>query len=346
MASHRRPPQPGLVRAGRVTVLSAAAAAAAVTSALPAGAASHDSPADVRSKVEGLYEQAEQATQQFDAAREAEARLRGELDALHGESARTQQKVNDLRDSLGRVAGEQYRDGGIDPTLALLLTSDPGGYLDRAADLDRIASERAGQLRQLRAAQRVLDQERREAAGKLAELTRTRTELGAHKRTVLGKLGEARRLLGTLTAAQQASVGLGRADDGRTAFGGAVPDLPDLPAASGRAAEAVAAVRAALGMPYSWGSTGPTAFDCSGLMYWAYQHAGITLPRTSQEQLHAGQHVPLAEARPGDLVIYRGDASHVGMYVGGGKVIHAPYPGARVRYDPVNMLPVDAVVRP
>ncbi|MDX6332626.1 MAG: peptidoglycan DL-endopeptidase CwlO, partial [Streptomycetaceae bacterium] len=108
----------------------------------------------------------------------------------------------------------------------------------------------------------------------------------------------------------------------------------------------VAAARAAVGAPYAWGSTGPSAFDCSGLMVWSYRHAGVALPRTSQAQLGAGQHVPLGQARPGDLVIYRNDASHVGMYVGGGQVVHAPYPGARVRYDPVGMMPIAAVTRP
>jgi cell wall-associated NlpC family hydrolase len=81
-------------------------------------------------------------------------------------------------------------------------------------------------------------------------------------------------------------------------------------------------------------------------MVFSYRHAGIALPRTSQAQMHAGQRVPLNQARPGDLIIYRGDASHVGMYVGGGQVVHAPYPGARVRYDPVGMMPISAVTRP
>ncbi|SCE49955.1 NlpC/P60 family protein, partial [Streptomyces sp. DfronAA-171] len=71
--------------------------------------------------------------------------------------------------------------------------------------------------------------------------------------------------------------------------------------------------------------SGPGAFDCSGLMQWAWGRAGVGLPRTSQAQAGAGQRVPLSQARPGDLVTYRSDASHVGMYVGGGQVIHAPH---------------------
>jgi cell wall-associated NlpC family hydrolase len=81
-------------------------------------------------------------------------------------------------------------------------------------------------------------------------------------------------------------------------------------------------------------------------MQWSYAQAGVSLPRTSQAQRYAGRQVPLSAARPGDLVTYRGDASHVGMYVGNGQVVHAPYPGAPVRYDPVGMMPGATVTRP
>jgi peptidoglycan DL-endopeptidase CwlO len=80
-------------------------------------------------------------------------------------------------------------------------------------------------------------------------------------------------------------------------------------------------------------------------MQWSYAQAGVGLPRTSQAQRSAGTRVPLSQARPGDLVTYRSDASHIGMYAGNGQVIHAPYPGAAVRYDPVGMMPIAAVTR-
>ncbi|WP_236710571.1 C40 family peptidase, partial [Streptomyces sp. 150FB] len=105
------------------------------------------------------------------------------------------------------------------------------------------------------------------------------------------------------------------------------------------------AARRAVGLPYVWGANGPSGFDCSGLTQWAYAQAGVGLPRTSQAQRYAGHRVPLSQARPGDLVAYRDDASHIAMYAGNGQVIHAPYPGAAVRYDPVGMMPVSSVTR-
>ncbi|MET9972332.1 C40 family peptidase, partial [Streptomyces sp. NPDC006356] len=108
---------------------------------------------------------------------------------------------------------------------------------------------------------------------------------------------------------------------------------------------AIAAAHSALGKPYVWGANGPSGFDCSGLIQWSYAQAGVALPRTSQGQRYAGRQVPLSEAQPGDVVTYRSDASHVGMYAGNGQVIHAPYPGAPVRYDPVGMMPGATVTR-
>lgn len=98
----------------------------------------------------------------------------------------------------------------------------------------------------------------------------------------------------------------------------------------------VAAARSALGSRYQWGATGPNAFDCSGLVVWAYQHIGMTLPRTSQQQARGGQPVSRGDLQPGDIITYYADASHVALYVGGGDVIHASTPGVPVAEVPID----------
>ncbi|MER6067712.1 NlpC/P60 family protein [Streptomyces sp. NPDC001817] len=348
MGSHRRLASSGFDRgAVALCVLSAAAAA---LGAVPAQAAPHD---DSRAEVDRLYQEAEQATQAYDKAQEREGTLRREVRDAQDLIARQQQHVNALREALGSLAGAQYRAGGIDPAVALLFSDDPDDYLDKASTLDRITSQQAGQLRELQLAMRELAQERSVAAGKLAELESSRKAVVVHKRTVVQKLAKARQLLNALPVAERdvftrasRSDGDGRLDlsDLTGLLAPGTSDAPDAPDA--RAAAAVAAARSALGRPYVWGASGPSGFDCSGLMQWSYAHAGVQLPRTSQEQRFAGRQIPLSEARPGDLVVYRSDASHVGMYVGNGQVIHAPYPGAAVRYDPVGMMPVSSVTRP
>ncbi|MFH0244724.1 NlpC/P60 family protein [Streptomyces sp. HK10] len=340
--SRRRASPSGLSGLGtRVTALSAAAGAAAVLTAAPAGADPADGPAPAAlgARVDRLYADAERATERYNTVSERVEDLREQVERAQDGAARDQARVNRMRGDLGSLASAQYRSGGIDPALALLLSEGPEEYLAKAATLDRINSRQAAKLKAFRSAVRALEQQRTEAGGKLAELRRQREALGEHRETVQRKLGAAQRLLNRLPPGERAARGHASRGAGR-------PAAPMEPAPSSRAAAAVAAARGAVGAPYAWGQAGPHAFDCSGLTSWAYARAGVFLPRTSQGQLHAGRHVPLERALPGDLVVYRSDASHVGMYVGGGQVLHAPRPGARVRYDPVGMMPVAAVVRP
>ncbi|MEU3886833.1 NlpC/P60 family protein [Streptomyces sp. NPDC029041] len=336
MGSHRRLAPSGFDR-GAGAAVSILSVAAAALGTVPAGAAPHD---DTRATVDRLYAQAEKATEAYNEADERADVLREEAGTARDRVARQQQRVNNLRESLGSLAGAQYRSGGIDPSLALLLSDDPDDYLDHASRLDRLTTRQAGELRKLQDALRDLAQEREEAAAKLRELEKSRTSVAAHKKTVERRLAAARRLLNSLPDAERDAYA--RASrSGRPGMSG----LGGTGAASERGSAAVAAARSALGKPYVWGANGPTGFDCSGLMQWSYAQAGVALPRTSQGQRYAGRQVPLSEARPGDLVLYRGDASHVGMYMGDGQVIHAPYPGAPVRYDPVGMMPVSSVTR-
>ncbi|GAA2961896.1 C40 family peptidase [Streptomyces enissocaesilis] len=354
MATHRRPSQSGLTQSARATVLSAAAATAAAAFGAPAASADpHDTSSAAttvtQARVDRLFEQAEQATERFNEADERADRLREQVDRARGEAARGQERINRMRGALGAIAGAQYREGGMDPALALLLTEDPDSYLSKAAALGRVSARQAAALTELRSAQRELSQERAETSAALGELERSRAAVARHKRTVERKLAEARRLLNSLSSAEREEFDDRASRSGRdgtppTAVPAEAAGEAGAPASS-RASAAVSAARQAVGKPYIWGANGPSGFDCSGLTQWSYAQAGVSLPRTSQAQRYAGRQVPLDQAQPGDLVAYRDDASHIGMYMGNGQVVHAPYPGAPVRYDPVGMMPVSSVTR-
>ncbi|WP_406203986.1 NlpC/P60 family protein [Streptomyces sp. NBC_01017] len=336
MGSHRRLASTGFDR-GAGAALCVMSAAATALGVVPASAEPQD---DTRAKVDRLYEEAEKATEAYNRADERADKLRKQVTDAQDRIARQQEDINSKRDALGSLAGAQYRSGGLDPSLALLLSNDPADYLDKAARIARLSAHQTGELKDLQDAMRQLAQERSEATGKLVDLEKSRKAVAVHKRTVERKLTQARRLLNSLTAADRAAY-----DRASRSGRAGMPDFGSLVAPSGRAAAAVAAAHSALGRPYVWGANGPSGFDCSGLIQWSYAQAGVAMPRTSQGQRYAGRQVPLSEAQPGDVVTYRGDASHVGMYVGNGQVIHAPYPGAPVRYDPVGMMPGATVTR-
>jgi cell wall-associated NlpC family hydrolase len=107
---------------------------------------------------------------------------------------------------------------------------------------------------------------------------------------------------------------------------------------SGRAAIAVATAAAQVGKPYQWGAAGPDSFDCSGLTMFAWAAAGVGLPHNAGAQYAVTAHIPLSALQPGDLVFFFGDLSHVGIYVGGGTMIHAPHAGASVEYASIDAM--------
>lgn len=111
------------------------------------------------------------------------------------------------------------------------------------------------------------------------------------------------------------------------------------------AAAALGYAKSKLGSPYVWGAAGPNAFDCSGLVVWAYGQAGLSIGRTTYSLEGQGTVVPLSQIQPGDMVFYLG-GEHMALYVGGGTVIHAPQTGDVVRYASLYMMPPQLVVRP
>lgn len=345
MASHRRPKPASRTR---VTVLTATAAAAVALSAQAANAAPNKpgkptTVKDAKAQVNALYEQAEQATEKYDAANEKLKTLQTEAGTLQDQVARQQAHLNTLRDSIGTIAASQYRSGGIDPSLQLFLSSNPDTYLEQATALDQISSLQAGALKQLQDAKQTLDQERAQASAKLAELESTRTELSKRKNEAKDKLAKAQGILNSLTEAQRAQIA---ADEERANRGQDRVDLGNAKPASGRAAAAFAAAQTKIGKPYVYGADGPNSFDCSGLTSWAYRQAGVSIDRTAAEQASDGTRIySKSQLMVGDLVIFYSGYSHVGLYAGNGQILHAPKPGASVRYESINNMPFQFGVR-
>ncbi|MEU6146694.1 NlpC/P60 family protein [Streptomyces sp. NPDC047081] len=343
MASHRRPKQPSRAR---VTVLTTAAAAAVAISAQAANAAPSEKPSkdEVKAKVDALYEQAEQATEKLNGAKEKQEKLQKEISTIQDNVARGQEELNELRDSIGLAAAAQYRTGSIDSSLQLFLSSNPDDYLDKASTADQLSAQQVEALKKIQEKQRVLAQERAEASDKLKDLATTRAELAKQKNAVQSKLASAQKLLNSLTAAEKAALAAADARASRSSADRV--DLGNSTAASSRAAAAFQAAQTKIGSPYVYGASGPSSFDCSGLTSWAYSQAGVSIPRTSQAQASAGTRIySESQLKVGDLVIFYGDYHHVGLYAGNGQVLHAPRTGTVVRYESISNMPFQFGVR-
>ncbi|MFJ9808382.1 NlpC/P60 family protein [Streptomyces sp. NPDC101158] len=359
MAAHRKPKQSPLGgQAARTAATLALASAATATVFEGSGhAAPRPTPAQVKAEVDRLYEEAEVATEKYNGAKEQADRAWAAFDRLRDESARRTDRLNRSRESLGAFAAAQYRSGGLDPAIRLALTSDPDQYLERAALAEKAGDRQAAAVASVRRELTAVRQLRGEAEGRLRELRTHEAELRRQKATVQGKLTAARTLLARLTAEERARYEAAVAAGAHDAAGAPDPsgtadraDRDSLPrgpitAPTTRAAEAIAYARAQLGKPYVWGATGPSAFDCSGLTQASWRAAGVSLPRTTYTQINAGRRVSRSELAPGDLVFFYSGISHVGLYIGGGQMIHAPRPGAPVRIAPIDEMPFAGATR-
>ncbi|MBV7697143.1 C40 family peptidase [Streptomyces sp. TRM70350] len=342
---------------------------------------------EVEKKVDDLYRQAESATQKYNAAKEKTAKQRKRVDTLLDDVAQRTQKLNEAREELGTYAAAQYRTGASLPdTATFLLADSPQDYLDQTQLMGRLTSRQKDAVDEYFTEQSATMKKRQEATESLAVLTESQSDLQTAKAAVQKKLADARELLSQLTAEEKARLAAiekkkqeeaerkaaelarqqaeeqqrqeaaqqeqesagGGSSAGTGSESGSGTSVADSSYAT-KAEKALAFARAQIGKPYVWGATGPDSYDCSGLTQAAWKAAGVSLPRTTYDQVNAGTTVSIAAARPGDLIFFYDDVTHVGLYIGNGMMIHAPKPGAYVREESVyydGESSIHSVVRP
>ncbi|WUU82303.1 NlpC/P60 family protein [Streptomyces cellulosae] len=389
MASHRKSRTPGTRVAGIRTpaLATAALTSVALLSQTANASPGEDRPSleEVEKKVGDLYRQAESATEKYNAAKEKTTKQRKRVDTLLDDVAKRTQKLNDARSELGSYAAAQYRTGaGLPDTATFLLAKTPQDIFDQRQVLDRMTGRQKAAVDDYVTQQTETMKKRQEATESLRTLTETQGDLKTAKATVQKKLADARELLSKLTAEEKARLAAiekrkqeeaarkaaelarqqaeqeqareeaAQQDGGASEASGSgstgSTETPPADSSYGTKAEkALAFARAQIGKPYVWGATGPGSYDCSGLTQAAWKAAGVSLPRTTYDQVNAGTTVPVSQAHPGDLVFFYDDVTHVGIYIGNGMMIHAPKPGAYVREESIYYdgdSAIHSIVRP
>lgn len=384
MASHRKPRTRILESpAGRRTAVGVGSAALASATLLTqeAGATPAErSIEDVQKEVDHLYHEAERATERYNGAKERTAQQRTRVEQQLDEVAKETARLNESRRELGRLAAAQYRTGGITPTATFMLAPDPQTYFDQAHLMERLTNREKAAVDQFQVRQAEAAKKRSEAQESLRTLTDSQEQLQASKQEVQTKLSDARKVLDRLTEAEKkrlAELERKREEEARRKAEEAArqaelerqqqaeqerreqqqreqeqqeeeqqEDPPPADPAPSKSAQVLAFAEAQLGKPYVWGATGPDSYDCSGLTQAAWREAGISLPRTTYDQVNAGTQVAKLDLQPGDLVFFYDDVSHVGIYVGNGQMIHASKPGDDVKYESIDYMPFHSGVRP
>jgi cell wall-associated NlpC family hydrolase len=328
-------------------------AAVAALAVMPGSAAATPRPSlhKVQVKVDKLNHEAADAAERYNDARVKLADANRRLTVVRHRLETQQGAVNSMQASVGRLAAASYKSGGLDGTLQILLADDPEEFLQSAAALNQLGQHQSDTLARVVAARQKLASAGLALKLERAEATAVHKQIASEKQSVEQKLAEAEELLGTLRpvqrarfdAATEAVATRGRAVASRSRSG----DIPDYEGpASGRAAAAIQAAYSQLGDPYVYGAGGPGSFDCSGLTMFAWNAAGVSLPHSSSAQYSAARRVSSSELQPGDLVFYYSPISHVGIYVGGGRIIHAPRPGRSVEIVGLHSMPMSGATRP
>ncbi|GAA2763028.1 NlpC/P60 family protein [Streptomyces paradoxus] len=357
----------------------AATAAGTVLAPVPATAApgpdtEQHEIAELLTDLQGLYRKAEEATEAYNATEEKLKKQRAETDRLDRALARARLSLHDSRGAAGRLARQQYQSStDISPYVRLLLARDPQHAIEQGHVIGRLARERAGTVGRLTTSERTarelarksrtaLDRqlalterrkkERDEVRARLhdvekllASLSRDQlTDLAEFERNGIAKAQKEFMASGALSSERNGDDGDDSGGDGKNRGSRRSSGGVRAPSAEGRRAVRYAVRQ--LGKPYEWGAEGPRTYDCSGLTSRAWAEAGVPIPRTSQEQWKRLERIPLHELRPGDLVVYFEKATHTALYLGDGRVVQAPRPGAKVKVSPIAANPVLGAVRP
>ena len=311
--------------------LSGAAGLAAATVALalvvPGGSSAAQTTAP-KPNLTTLVAQAKQLEFQINALSEQYDGLRLQLthaqaDAQIAEkaAARGESALTIGEQAVAQLAAENYMNSGLDPTLQALTTGNPQQFLSQASTITELDQSSGDKVNTLSDEVNQALRDKQVADQQVASVTALEAQMNAKKKAIDAKIDVV-----NSAAMKQAMAVFTQT--------GHYPDI-SIPTANTVGGQALQAAFTREGDPYVWGAAGPSAFDCSGLVVWAYAQEGIALPHFTGDLWNSGVHITRADLEPGDLVFFFPDISHVGIYIGDGMMIDAPDFGQTVQVQPV-----------
>ncbi|MFG1704872.1 NlpC/P60 family protein [Nonomuraea sp. M3C6] len=304
--------------------------------AIPVGSASADpkpSLKDLSEQVEKLHTEIETLAEQYNGQREKLKTAKNASDAAQKTLASSEADLAGKRAKAALLAQNAYMTGGLGKVLAFASSDDPEAFLDRAATTYALEQQQGEEVNQVTKAMDAAERARAGAKTRIDEVQKIVTDLES-KRDKITKL---------VTKVESNLYRRAVGEAGRSGTRAVRVNLPVV--GSGKAAEAARWALTQQLKPYVWGAEGPNSYDCSGLVMAAYQRVGISLPHYTGDQWTAGRHISRSELRPGDLVFFYSDLHHMGMYIGGGMMVHAPQTGDVVRVASIEGRPFAGAVR-
>jgi peptidoglycan DL-endopeptidase CwlO len=318
----------------RVAVL--ASAATLVSMVLPGGtgsAATTGTPQSLRATVaeaNKLSNEIDVLGQQYDQLRIELTEARQEAQVANETAARDERALGAGQAEVGQIAAQGFMDGGLSPTIVLLQSSDPQQFLDRASIMLQLTYQQDGTMSLLTSAEGAANRAKAAANQAAAQAT----SLAAAMNAKVAEIQSKEDILNSSAFAQALAIFQ------RT---GSYPDIAVTGDSVGE--QALRWALDELGVEYTWGGASPqTGFDCSGLVMWAYEHVGIQLEHLTYDQWNEGEHIPISELEPGDLLFFF-NLGHVGMFISGNLMVDAPSQGQVVQVQQIPWGSFDGAVR-
>jgi peptidoglycan DL-endopeptidase CwlO len=260
-------------------------------------------------------------SEQYDGLRIQLSRAQADAQIAQQAAARDATALASGQQVIARLAAENYMNAGLDPTLQALTAGKPGQFLRQASTITELDQSRGDQVRSLSNEEGQDQRARQTADQQLGTVRALEAQMNAERQAIGAKIDQVN------SAAMKQAMAIFTQT-------GQYPSV-SIPTANTVGAQALAAALSKRGDPYVWGAAGPGAFDCSGLVVWAFAQEGIMLPHYTGDLWNSGVHIPRADLEPGDLVFFFADISHVGIYLGDGLMVDAPDFGEVVRVEPV-----------
>jgi peptidoglycan DL-endopeptidase CwlO len=333
-ATTTRTARPGR-SAGRLAT--AFSVAAAIGLALPisvAGAVSaspNPSLKQLLAQAAKLSRQIDDLSQQYDALRIQYSEAKDQVKVARLSVRRDLRLLTSDQAAIAQIAAAGYMSGNsISPAVSLLESKNPQSMLNRASILGQLQKENGAKIHLVTAARAAAQRARLLAVQEEAKAAKLATAM----QSKVAKIQANENKLNSQTYAKALAIYQ------RT---GKYPVIQ--PKGDSIPVQALRQAMTKIGDAYVWGGAGPTTFDCSGLVVWAYAQLGISLPHYTGDLWNSGVHVSRSQLQPGDLVFFFADIGHVGIYVGNGFMLDAPTYGIPVGIHPVMWPDYDGAVR-
>ena len=286
---------------------------------------------EVQGRVRDLQEQATTAAEGAQEAKVTLARLNKTLVTVQQEASQQGASVTAMNKLIGAIAADQYKSGPLSKSLELLFSSDPSLYLSTAGSLEAVTRKKSADLKKFSVATQRLNATSLTVADKLSLVKAAEAKFRKQLAIANSKLDEAEALLAKLTAAERERLAKLNDDEENADQQRSLADAGKYGSVSGRGGAAIKYALAQIGDRYVFGADGLTTWDCSGLTMRAFGAAGVSLPHSSRAQYKYGKAISRKELQPGDLVFFGKPISHVAIYLGGNRMLHAPRKGSRVK---------------